>query len=63
QLARSWIPLIRSSDFFGPASPLFQVVGGAVIFAVLSIRVPNSVASRLAGNSSFGIAHALRALG
>ena len=63
QLARSWIPLIRSSDFFGPASPLLQVVGGAVIFAVLTIRVPNSVASRLAGNSSFGIAHALRSLG
>jgi type IV secretion system protein TrbL len=63
QMARSWIPLIRSSEFFGPASALLQVVGGALIFAVLAIRVPNSVASRLAGNSSFGIANALRALG
>ena len=63
QMARSWIPVIRSSEFFGPASPLLQVVGGALIFAVLAIRVPNSVASRLAGNSSFGIASALRAFG
>ena len=63
QIARSWIPLIQSSSFFGPASPLFQVVGGSLIFAVLAIRVPNSVAARLSGTSTFGIAHALRAVG
>ena len=63
QMARSWIPLIQSSSFFGPASPLFQVVGGSLIFAVLAIRVPNSVAARLSGTSTFGIAHALRAVG
>lgn len=63
QMARSWIPLIQSSSFFGPASPLLQVVGGSMIFAVLAIRVPNSVAARLSGTSSFGIAHALRAVG
>jgi type IV secretion system protein TrbL len=63
QIARSWIPLIQSSSFFGPASPLLQVVGGSTIFAVLAIRVPNSVAARLSGTSSFGIANALRAVG
>jgi type IV secretion system protein TrbL len=63
QMARSWIPLIHSSSFFGPASPLLQIVGGSMIFAVLAIRVPNSVAARLSGTSSFGIAHALRAVG
>ena len=63
QMARSWIPLIQSSSFFGPASPLLQVVGGSLIFAVLAIRVPNSVAARLSGTSTFGIAHALRAVG
>ncbi len=63
EIARSWIPLIQSSTFFGPASPLLQVVGGAVIFAVIAIRVPNVVASRLAGQSSFGLANTLRALG
>ena len=63
QIARSWIPLIESSTFFGPASPLLQVVGGSIIFAVLSIRVPNAVASRLSGSSSCGIANALRAVG
>ncbi|MDQ6633830.1 MAG: P-type conjugative transfer protein TrbL [Gemmatimonadota bacterium] len=63
QIARGWIPLIQSSTFFGPASPLLQVVGGSIIFAVLAIRVPNAVAARLSGSSSFGIAHALRAVG
>jgi len=63
QIARGWIPLIQSSTFFGPASPMVQVVGGAIIFAVLTIRVPQVVAARLSGNASFGIANALRALG
>lgn len=63
QMARSWIPLIQSSSFLGPASPLLQIVGGSMIFAVLAIRVPNSVAARLSGTSTFGIAHALRAVG
>ena len=62
QLAESWPALIQSSDFFGPLSPLFQVVGGALIFAILSIAIPNTVASRLATRPSIGIAHALRAL-
>lgn len=62
ELAASWPALIQSSDFFGPLSPLFQVVGGALIFAILSIAVPNTVASRLATRPSIGIAHALRAL-
>lgn len=62
QLAQSWPPLIQSSDFFGPASPLLQVVGGALIFAILAIVVPNTVASRLATRPSIGIAHALRSL-
>ena len=63
QIARGWIPLIQSSTFFGPASPMFQVVGGSIIFAILTIRVPHVVAARLSGNASFGIANALRALG
>ncbi len=63
QIAKSWIPLIQSSTFFGPQSPLLEVVGGAIIFAVLAVRVPHVVAHRLSGHASFGIAHALRALG
>ncbi|HEX9485464.1 MAG TPA: P-type conjugative transfer protein TrbL [Gemmatimonadales bacterium] len=63
QIAKSWIPLIQSSTFFGPTSPLLEVVGGAIIFAVLAVRVPHVVAHRLSGHASFGIAHALRALG
>jgi type IV secretion system protein TrbL len=63
QIARSWIPLIQASTFFGPQSPLLEVVGGAILFAVLAIRVPHVVAARLSGGATFGLAHALRALG
>jgi type IV secretion system protein TrbL len=63
EIARGWLPLIQASTFFGPASPILQIVGGAVIFAVLAIRIPNVVAARLSGGSTFGIANALRALG
>ncbi len=62
QIAKSWIPLIQSSTFFGPTSPLLEVLGGALIFAILAVRVPHVVAHRLSGHASFGIAHALRVL-
>ncbi len=62
QIAASWIPLIQSSTFFGPTSPLLDIVGGALIFAVLAVRIPNAVAHRLSGGASLGIANALRAL-
>ena len=62
ELARSWPALIQSSSFFGPVSPLFQVVGGALIFAALVIFIPTRVATRLAAHPSIGIAGALKAL-
>jgi type IV secretion system protein TrbL len=61
-IARSWIPLIQTSSFFGPESPLLEIVGGAIIFAVLAVRMPSHVAAQLSGSTSFGIAAALRAL-
>ena len=61
-LARSWPALIQNSDLFGSASPFFEVIGGALIFAILALVVPNTVAGRLAGRTSIGIGHALRAL-
>lgn len=61
-IARGWIPLIQVSTLFGPASPFWQVVSGAVIFAVLAVRVPSGIAARLASNPTIGIGSALRAL-
>ena len=61
-VARSWIPLIQGSDFFGPASPLLEVMGGAIIFAIIATVLPTRVAARLTANHSFGLATALRAL-
>ena len=63
QIAKSWIPLIQTSTFFGPSSPMLEVVGGAIIFMVMTMRIPRVVAHRISGHASFGIAHALRALG
>ena len=61
-VARSWIPLIQGSDFFGPASPMLEVLGGAIIFAIVATVLPTRVAGRLTANQSFGLAAALRAL-
>src|SRR5216684_1871284 len=39
QIAKSWIPLIQSSTFFVLQIPLLDVVGDAIIFAVLAFLV------------------------
>ncbi len=62
QIAASWIPLIQSATFFGPSSPLFEILGGALLFVVMAVRIPRSVAHRLSGSANLGIANALRAL-
>ncbi len=41
---------------------LGEVFGGALIFALMVIRIPDRVAERIAGHQSLGIAAALRAL-
>lgn len=61
-VTRSWIPLIQGSDFFGPASPLFEVFGGAIMFALMATVIPTRVAGRLTANHSFGLAQAFRSL-
>jgi type IV secretion system protein TrbL len=41
-------------------TPLGQVLGLAVIFAVMAIRIPNHIAARITASHSLGIAQALR---
>lgn len=43
-------------------TPLGQVLGLAVIFAVMAVRIPNHVAARITATHSFGVATALRSL-
>lgn len=43
-------------------APLGQVLGLAVIFAVMAVRIPNHIAARITASHSFGVAHALRSL-
>jgi type IV secretion system protein TrbL len=43
-------------------TPLGQVLGLAVIFAIMSVRIPNHVAARITATHSFGVATALRSL-
>ena len=39
-----------------------EVMAMAIIFAVLVLRIPSSMAHRVAGGAQFGLAHALRSL-
>ena len=62
ELSRGWIDLIRADQLFGPGSPLGQVVGGALIFAMLSTRVPEVGSSWIARRQDFSLAAALKGL-
>lgn len=64
-VARNWVTLIQTVT--AAPSPLYasavcQVIAGAIVLLILTVRIPNSVASRLTGQHLFGIAHAMRAL-
>jgi type IV secretion system protein TrbL len=61
-VSRSWLPLLTPDNAFGAGSPVWQVIGGAVTFAILSERIPNTNASAIVAHPTFGIAHALRTL-
>ena len=43
-------------------SQMGELLAMSVIFAAITVRVPMSLASRVAGSGSFGLAHALRSL-
>lgn len=43
-------------------SQMGELLAMSVIFAAITLRIPTSIASRVAGSGSFGIAHALRSL-
>ena len=43
-------------------SQMGELLAMSVIFAAITLRVPMSLASRVAGSGSFGLAHALRSL-
>jgi hypothetical protein len=43
------------------ASQIVKLLAKSVIFAAITIRVPTSIVSRVAGGGSFGIANAFRA--
>jgi hypothetical protein len=62
ELSRGWVDLIRADQLFGPGSPLGQVVGGALIFAMLATRVPEVGSSWIARHQHFSLAAALRSL-
>jgi type IV secretion system protein TrbL len=62
-VTQGFIRVINGNQIFAEPSSLLQVTGGALAFAYLVSRVPNDVARRLTGHHSFGLAHALRALG
>jgi type IV secretion system protein TrbL len=49
-------------EFSTNLAPLGQILGLAIIFAVMAVRIPNHVAARITATHSFGVANALRSL-
>lgn len=64
-VARNWVTLIQTvtpAPSPAYASAVCQIIAGAIVILILTVRIPNGVASRLTGQHLFGIAHAMRAL-
>jgi type IV secretion system protein TrbL len=62
ELSRGWVDTITPDQLFAPASPIGQVLGGAVIFALLAMRIPDELSARIARHQSIGLARALGGL-
>jgi type IV secretion system protein TrbL len=62
ELSRGWVATISADQLFGPASPIGQVLAGAIIFALLAVRIPDELSNRIASRQSFGLARALASL-
>jgi type IV secretion system protein TrbL len=60
--SQQWVALLQADTVWGAyGTAAWQVIGGIVVFAVLVLRIPNTIASRITASPSFGIAAALRA--
>jgi P-type conjugative transfer protein TrbL len=62
ELSRGWVEAISTEQLFGAGSPIGQVLGGAVIFALLAMRIPDELSSLIARHQSIGLARALGSL-
>jgi type IV secretion system protein TrbL len=62
ELSRGWVETITADQLFGPGSPIGQVLGGAIIFALLAVRIPDELSARIARHQEIGLARALGGL-
>jgi type IV secretion system protein TrbL len=62
-LSLQWLVALRENAALDLAGTLlWQVVGGAVVFAILAVTLPKGIASRVTARPSLGVAAALRSL-
>lgn len=58
-LAIEWITDFPQSHDLAGFQAIFEILGGSFVFALLVWRIPNAVATHLAGNASFRLQEAL----
>ena len=64
-LVSTWTPLLQADNWNiggGDSSLLGEVFGGSVLFAALALGLPGTIAFRITGTHSLGVANALRSL-
>jgi len=59
-ISSTWSLLLPGAILTGGWQPLFEVLGGSLIFSLLVWRIPNTVASHLTQGASFRLHDALR---
>ena len=60
-LAQSWAEYLRATASLTDLGPVWQVLAGSILFAVVSITLPRSFAAGITGRASLGLVNAVRA--
>ena len=62
-LSATWAAELQTApDILTGGAMEWHVIGGVVVFAIMVLRIPNSIAGRITSHPSFGIANALKNL-
>jgi type IV secretion system protein TrbL len=62
-LSSTWVTQLQAApDLLTGGAMEWHVIGGVVVFAVMTLRIPNTVAGRITSHARFGLAEALKNL-
>ncbi|HXB23576.1 MAG TPA: P-type conjugative transfer protein TrbL [Gemmatimonadaceae bacterium] len=62
-LSSTWVTQLQTApDLLTGGAMEWHVIGGTLVFAVMTLRIPNTIAGRITSHAHFGLANALKSL-